>query len=319
MNNLSQIITYLKEKLNFKTDAQIANLFGISQSDLNIRKRKNLIPFKKLIELSENYSFVLDEIFTGRKFEQGAGEKFRDNDTAKRIIKSLAFIDENSPEQFEQLCIEIFGLAELLKGKKLKELSETIKSDGLGVETRKKLIYAMIYFLTNTNSCGKTKLLKLLYFLDFTHFRETGESVTGLDYYAWKQGPVPKSLFYELSDPERMKPDMMEAVEKIENKQGSNFFELKPKIIFNDKLYTSRELKILNNLSETFKNMPADEIVEKTHLSRSPWAKTIEKLGEGELIDYMLIVDGKHGITKEEAMQKREEKKRFLKMLGIDY
>jgi hypothetical protein len=27
--------------------------------------------------------------------------------------------------------------------------------------------------------------------VDFTHFRETGRSVTGLDYQAWKMGPVP--------------------------------------------------------------------------------------------------------------------------------
>jgi len=319
MINFNQIVNNIKNSFNLGTDVEVAELLGISPQDLNLRKRKNHVPYKKLIEFCINKGLNLDEILLEKRASSTSYEGFRDNDTAKKIIKSLAFIDSTSPEQFEQLCIEIFGLAELLKGKKLKELSETIKSDGLGVESRKKLIHAMVYFLTNTNNCGKTKLMKLLYFLDFSHFRETGESVTGLDYYAWKQGPVPKHLFFELSDPEKMKPDMLEAVSKQENKQGSNFFELKPKITFNEKLFTSRELKILNNIAEIFKNTPADEIVEKTHLSRSPWTKTIEKMGEGEIIDYMLIVDGKHGITKEEALQKREEKKRFLQMLGIDY
>jgi uncharacterized phage-associated protein len=41
--------------------------------------------------------------------------------------------------------------------------------------------------------------MKLLYFLDFIHFKQTGKCVTGLDYYAWKRGPVPKKLFDEIS------------------------------------------------------------------------------------------------------------------------
>jgi len=56
---------------------------------------------------------------------------------------------------------------------------------------RDKLINAIIYLSSNTNYCGKTKLMKLLYFRDFKHFRQTGKSVTGLDYYAWEMGPVP--------------------------------------------------------------------------------------------------------------------------------
>ena len=71
---------------------------------------------------------------------------------------------------------------------------------------REKLINAIIYFATHTKYCGKTKLLKLLYFLDFSHFKRTGKSVTGLDYFAWGMGPVPKELFKELSG--NLKRDM---------------------------------------------------------------------------------------------------------------
>src|SRR4030042_4938630 len=67
---------------------------------------------------------------------------------------------------------------------------------------REKLLNALVYFSKNTRSCGKTKLFKLLYFLDFIHFRETGKSVTGLNYYAWEKGPVPQDLFFELEQPD---------------------------------------------------------------------------------------------------------------------
>jgi hypothetical protein len=46
---------------------------------------------------------------------------------------------------------------------------------------RDKLINAIIFFAKNTRFLGKTKLCKLLYFLDFEHFKETGRPVTGLD------------------------------------------------------------------------------------------------------------------------------------------
>jgi uncharacterized phage-associated protein len=67
--------------------------------------------------------------------------------------------------------------------------------------TRQKMLEAIIFFARSTKDCGKTKLIKLLFLLDFEHFRETGRSVTGLDYYAWKMGPVPVQLYNELEDP----------------------------------------------------------------------------------------------------------------------
>src|SRR5690606_25051292 len=77
---------------------------------------------------------------------------------------------------------------------------------------RQKLIQACVYFATNTQGCGKVKLFKLLYLLDFAHFRETGRSVTGLDYLAWRLGPVPIELAQEWDE---LEPDLAEAVEIV--------------------------------------------------------------------------------------------------------
>src|SRR5471030_2891987 len=76
--------------------------------------------------------------------------------------------------------------------------------------SREKLINAIIYFADNTNSCGKTKLFKLLYFLDFEHFYQTGRSVTGMEYFAWRMGPVPVALYDEINV---LSPDMAEKIE----------------------------------------------------------------------------------------------------------
>ncbi len=73
----------------------------------------------------------------------------------------------------------------------------------LATYQREKLINAVLYFATKTKFCGKTKLFKLLYFLDFEHYKKTGRSVTGLRYCAWGKGPVPVSLYEEMEWPKR--------------------------------------------------------------------------------------------------------------------
>ena len=74
---------------------------------------------------------------------------------------------------------------------------------------REKLINAIIYFAQHTQYLGKIKLFKLLYLLDFEHFRQTGQSVTGLTYSAWKYGPVPVALAQEWDE---LEPDLAAAI-----------------------------------------------------------------------------------------------------------
>jgi uncharacterized phage-associated protein len=60
--------------------------------------------------------------------------------------------------------------------------------------SRDKLINAILYFAERTRGLGKIKLFKLLYLLDFEHFRQTGSPVTGMEYRAWKMSPAPAAL-----------------------------------------------------------------------------------------------------------------------------
>ena len=80
---------------------------------------------------------------------------------------------------------------------------------------REKLVNAIIFFAENTKFCGKIKLIKLLYLLDFSHFRATGLSVTGLEYHAWKLGPVPIDVYQEWDAPA---PDLAAAIDIVPEK-----------------------------------------------------------------------------------------------------
>jgi uncharacterized phage-associated protein len=177
---------------------------------------------------------------------------------------------------------------------------------------REKLVNAIIFFAKNTNLCGKTKLLKLLYYLDFWHFRETGESVTGLDYSAWKFGPVPTSLYNELS--EKMKSDLENAVKVVTKNQ---FQQIIPKKNFNLTYFTRREKRLLNKVAEIFKTTKAEDMIESTHMKNMPWYKTLKEKGEYQHIDYFLSIDDSpDSISAEDALDRVTERKEMYDNFG---
>lgn len=168
---------------------------------------------------------------------------------------------------------------------------------------REKLINAIIYFAKQTKHCGKTKLLKLLYFLDFYHFKQTAKSVTGLEYFAWEQGPVPKELFEELSG--NMKVDLKDAISLASTE---DFQKIVPKKKFNEDYFTNREKKLLKDLSDVFRDAKAEEMVEVSHLRNEPWDKTLKEKGPRQKIDYMLSIDDEeNSLSYNEAKERMEE------------
>jgi uncharacterized phage-associated protein len=154
---------------------------------------------------------------------------------------------------------------------------------------REKLINAILFFASNTNYCGKVKLFKLLYLLDFNHFRATGRSVTDMDYLAWKMGPVPSELVQEWDEPEA---DLTQAFDVVPQKVIDYTRELVvPKLQFNDSQFTKRELRIMQELAARFRDDYAVPMVSVTHLERGPWAKIWDEgRGNNTRIPYTLAV-----------------------------
>ncbi|MET0100805.1 MAG: Panacea domain-containing protein [Sedimenticola sp.] len=154
---------------------------------------------------------------------------------------------------------------------------------------REKLINAVIYFASHTKYCGKVKLFKLLYFLDFEHYKITGRSVTGMDYFAWKMGPVPVELDEEIDAPE---PDMADSVEysTIPIRGGQQtMLEIKGKKSFDPKHFSRRELQLMDKLAAEYRDKQSDDMIEATHLENLPWDQVYNKQGRiRELIPYEL-------------------------------
>lgn len=180
------------------------------------------------------------------------------------------------------------------------QFSEKVKM--LIKHDREKLLNAIIFLVNQTKNCGKTKLFKLLYYLDFMHFRETGRSVTGMDYFAWDFGPVPQDLFFELTHPSSSSY-IKEYIKVIGNEK--DFTKLIPLKKFDEMYFTKRELKLLEQIAFIFKDATTDQIVEAVHLPNHPWDRTIKEKGEKKKIDYLLAIDSSKGSLSMEEVEER--------------
>jgi uncharacterized phage-associated protein len=155
---------------------------------------------------------------------------------------------------------------------------------------REKLIQAIVYFAQHTQHCGKTKLFKLLYLLDFEHFRQTGRNVTGLSYFAWKMGPVPVAVDEEWNE---FEPDLAEAI-SIEPEPQFDFVRqtIIPKVEFNDSHFSKRELRLMEQISADYETQLAKDMVDVTHAENGAWEKVWnDGRGYNQRIDYLLALN----------------------------
>ncbi len=159
--------------------------------------------------------------------------------------------------------------------------------------TELKLINGIKYFVKNTRNVGRTKLFKLLYFWDFLHFKRFGTSVTGLDYFAYPFGPVPRKLYDEIST-DNLSELFYKHFRIIEEHEEENDYKQFKFLLKNKKIdldwLSPNELKVLEEVAFTYKYSTAQEMSEITHLKNTPWDKTKEK-GMFLEIDYFLALD----------------------------
>ncbi|MCH7910607.1 MAG: hypothetical protein IIB38_13455 [Candidatus Hydrogenedentes bacterium] len=72
-------------------------------------------------------------------------------------------------------------------------------------------------------------------------------------------------------------------------------------------LFTSREIKILEDLAFIYKKARGRDISEVTHLPKQPWDITVKKYGKNKLIDYTLGIDEKSEVSPDDAMESLKE------------
>ena len=185
---------------------------------------------------------------------------------------------------------------------------------------RRKLLNAVLFFAKNTKHVNLTKLSKLLYFLDFTHFRQTGYPSIGLEYYAFRKGPVPKDFWLEIKDgivPEDFKGKLA-LIPKTDDLAPS-YKEIEVRAVEKPDLsvFTPREFRILKYLAFVFKEARTRDMSEVTHLPKQPWDVTFKKSGENCPIDYLLAIDEKSEISLNDARDSLKEHLEAVRNFGL--
>lgn len=179
--------------------------------------------------------------------------------------------------------------------------------------SREKLINAILFFAKKTKYCGKIKILKLLFELDFEHFKQTGKSATGLSYSAWPMGPVSVVLFEELSG--TMCQDLADAIKIVPR---GELQQIIPKKKFNSKYFTKREKKLLVNFVEIFRDATAEQMKDSSHRVGGPWDMTVKKKGLQQPIDYfMALDDSQDSLTHDEAAERVREREEMYQAFGV--
>jgi uncharacterized phage-associated protein len=186
---------------------------------------------------------------------------------------------------------------------------------------RQKLINVVLFFAQETKRLNSTKLMKLLNFFDFEHFKQTGYPSIGLIYNAFPQGPVPKKFWLEVKDgmpPEDLR-DKVSINQKIGEGQRKEVEFLPKKGAQVDfAIFTPREKEILKRLVFIYQDATAKTMSDISHEAEKPWEITIKEKGLNAEIDYLLAIDKDSPIDREEAEDNLRDLFLFMKSFDIE-
>jgi uncharacterized phage-associated protein len=188
---------------------------------------------------------------------------------------------------------------------------------------RQKLINAVLFFAKETRHLNETKLMKLLNFFDFEHFNQTGYPSIGLKYYTFENGPVPRKFWLEVKDgiaPDDLKDKValnLKVGEYDRNRKEIEFVARnEAQVDFT--IFTRREKEILEKLAYIYKEVSAKTMSQISHEAERPWEITKREKGLNAEIDYLLAIDEKSSVNREEAEENLHDLFSFLKALDIE-
>jgi len=199
---------------------------------------------------------------------------------AKKLSVSQPMIFKYELKEYQGYSLGVIANVVQALGVKA-DLSVWMKSSKKNyVEEKQKNI--ILYFLNTINNAylGLTKLMKLLYYVDFEFYQNEGSSITGDQYVAMPYGPVPRKAESLL---EKMTNDEQIHMEKVTFVYPQNKYY--PKVEHNMSTFSAKELSHIENVAKRFQHWTAKQMSDLTH-DEYPWQTT----RRGEIIDYNLVL-----------------------------
>jgi hypothetical protein len=191
---------------------------------------------------------------------------------------------------------------------------------------RNRLLEAIVYFSGSVKHPTKMVMYKMLAMLDYRHYRDTGLPVTDLEYETWQMGDVPAAFHREITrGNDIILPDFLaeainvskEEFELMDGKRTVEFgFRPKRGRKFNPKVFTPRQRKILDEVVDIFKEVPAWLASQASHEPNTPWSRAVKAEGYNKRIDYAKYADLDKSIDIEIAKEKLKEMRAHIDNYG---
>lgn len=132
---------------------------------------------------------------------------------------------------------------------------------------------------TNPQLLGKTKLMKLFYFIDFEHVKKFGTPITFDRYVKLEHGPIPSKIMNLVNavvdDGEIAILADTIAIQRDPGMDIQRVSSLQPFSDEDRELFSENEIKVLQLVCRKYKDSTAKQLEDISH-SEAPWASTKE-------------------------------------------
>ena len=149
----------------------------------------------------------------------------------------------------------------------------------LTLSDKEKIGNTVVYITEKIPEVSKTKLLKLLYFMEDYSVKRFHSPFLGLPFEVWQAGPVIKDIFIDLSETPTILYDYIEKTVK------NNKTYIKPKKQFSDDEFSDNDITVMNDTLLRYGNMTAKQLVELSHKEGGLWHTVCEKNNLLELFE----------------------------------
>ncbi len=167
----------------------------------------------------------------------------------------------------------------------------------------------LILYLASKVDIGKTKLMKLLYLIDFAAYGEIGKSITNDTYEHWTLGPVPRNIWRKCG------ALLSDIVDQVTEERGTGkYTRFVPKIDPDLSVFTKTELEIIDSIIKKYGTKFQQELVELVH-EELPFKLT----KKDEVIPYYLASYRNHKNLTPAQIKKLRADKGYMKRLRDAY
>jgi DNA-binding transcriptional regulator YiaG len=208
--------------------------------------KKTLISYEKGTALpNDNYTIIINSLIakpdTIATLIEANKQQFSDKEYEKIQNKITKFLGNNSKQ--------LFGNGEFIP----------TEYNGYTKLNKEKIINMILCF---ADKCVlKTKLLKEMFYADFLYYKNTGASITGLEYAKLNLGPVPDD--YEKIINECTENNLITYNIEFENEYECHNIKRVAKI--NEQIFTKEEFQIINDVKKFFDKYKSRDIVDFSH------------------------------------------------------